>query len=321
MPICCMCRQEKPAAAFAFRSIATGELQSHCRECHAVYRRQHYLDNKPIYIAREVARIKRFREQNRLFLFDYLLTHPCVDCGETDVLVLEFDHRNPADKRFDIGFIVARKPWKFVLAEIEKCDVRCANCHRRRTAAQFNWARLAVGATQLPPSFAASALAVVALPLSALDVKVCTRCANLRPIADFYIKDKKTGRRSTICRDCRSAYGKAHYRNNKPAYLKRAPKNRKAFRANNRSRMLEYLVGKCCVDCGATDPLILEFDHRDGVAKEAEVAWLISRTQWSKIDAEIAKCDVRCANCHRRRTAAQFGWTKLQLQKDSQRAS
>lgn len=109
MPICCMCRQDKPPEAFAFRSLATGELQSHCRECHAAYRRQHYLDNKPIYIAREVARTKQFREQNRVLLFEYLSTHR-VDCGETDVLVLEFDHRDRASKTHDIGYLVVRKP-------------------------------------------------------------------------------------------------------------------------------------------------------------------------------------------------------------------
>jgi hypothetical protein len=62
-----------------------------------------------------------------------LLAHPCVDCGESDPLVLEFDHRE--DKRAQIVDLMRNHAqWSDVLKEIEKCDVRCANCHRRRTA-------------------------------------------------------------------------------------------------------------------------------------------------------------------------------------------
>src|SRR5258706_13546326 len=129
---CCMCHKWKPESAFAFRSLATGVRQDHCRECHAAHRRQHYLDNRAIYIAREVARIAGFRLENRLRLFEYLSAHSCVDCGEDDVLVLEFDHRDPATKRREVTYLAARKPWKAVAAEIAKCDVRCVNCHRRR---------------------------------------------------------------------------------------------------------------------------------------------------------------------------------------------
>jgi len=319
MPICCMCHEDKPDSAFAFRNIATGQLQSHCRECHAAYRRQHYLDNRPIYIAREVARIKQFREQNRVLLFDYLLGHPCVDCAETDVLVLEFDHRDPSTKRADIGKLVARKPWKVVLDEIAKCDVRCANCHRRRTAAQFNWAKRVA---PRPADSALSVLALIAVPDDMpFETRCCSRCQETRPITDFAIKNKKTGRRATICRACRSAYGKAHYQKNKATYLARAQKNRKVFRSRNRSKVLDYLVGQSCVDCGEADPVVLEFDHRDGVEKEAEIASLIVARQWAKIATEIAKCDVRCANCHRRRTAEQFGWTKFKLQRGLAEAS
>ncbi len=49
MRLCCMCHKLKPESDFAFRSIATGVRQDHCRVCHAAYRRQHYLDNRAIY--------------------------------------------------------------------------------------------------------------------------------------------------------------------------------------------------------------------------------------------------------------------------------
>jgi L-lysine 2,3-aminomutase len=57
------------------------------------------------------------------------------------------------------------------------------------------------------------------------------------------------------------------------------------------------------LDCGEADPVVLEFDHVTGV-KEAAVAELVQRAvSLARLIAEVEKCEVRCANCHRRRTA------------------
>jgi hypothetical protein len=70
----------------------------------------------------------------RMWVWGYLLEHPCVDCGENDIRVLEFDHRDPAEKQGAISRMVAdRCGIDKISAEVEKCDVRCANCHRRRS--------------------------------------------------------------------------------------------------------------------------------------------------------------------------------------------
>jgi L-lysine 2,3-aminomutase len=76
----------------------------------------------------------------------YLLEHPCVDCGNDDPVVLEFDHLR--DKTYDISRLMSGWPWSTILAEIEKCEVVCANCHRRRTyaragSARSGWTRVA----------------------------------------------------------------------------------------------------------------------------------------------------------------------------------
>jgi L-lysine 2,3-aminomutase len=74
-------------------------------------------------------------------VIEYLREHPCVDCGETDPIVLEFDHLR--DKIANVSAMaLAKRPWRVILAEIEKCEVVCANCHRRRTLARsgaFRW--------------------------------------------------------------------------------------------------------------------------------------------------------------------------------------
>jgi len=58
-----------------------------------------------------------------------------------------------------------------------------------------------------------------------------------------------------------------------------------------------------CADCGGMfDPVCMDFDHRPGEIKTDSVSHLISRRAWGLIEAEIKKCDVVCANCHRIRT-------------------
>ena len=136
-----MCGASKPVERFAFANLKTGSRQDHCRACHAAYRRAHYLANRPDYIRRATAQLSRRRAENRRNLFSYLEAHPCVDCGEPDILVLEFDHRDPSTKWKAVGVLAVGRRWVRVLGEIEKCDVRCVNCHRRKTARQFGWAK------------------------------------------------------------------------------------------------------------------------------------------------------------------------------------
>lgn len=83
---------------------------------------------------------KRHRERNQEKLLEYLSFNHCIDCGETDPIVLEFDHRDQIDKKFNVGKMVngGHFSWEKIKTEIEKCDVRCANCHRRRTYFQFS---------------------------------------------------------------------------------------------------------------------------------------------------------------------------------------
>jgi hypothetical protein len=85
--------------------------------------------------------MKKYRIRNALVMREYLMSHSCVDCGESDVRVLESDHVGD-DKVENVGTLCAQGASLIRFkAEITKCQVRCANCHRRRTAAQFGWWR------------------------------------------------------------------------------------------------------------------------------------------------------------------------------------
>jgi 5-methylcytosine-specific restriction endonuclease McrA len=165
-------------------------------------------------------------------VLDYLRRHLCADCNEADPGVLEFDHIG--DKLASISALVGDTATKRALElEMARCEVVCANCHRRRTARRSRWRRAQ---------------------------------ADREPM------------RAII--DPRVARNVAHIH----AILRRS----------------------ACVDCGEREPIVLEFDHvgpkRGSVT---QLGW------WGyslpTIDAEIAQCEIRCANCHRRATAARRG--------------
>src|SRR5205823_13759924 len=116
------------------------------------YVRDHYQRNAAYYIGKALARNRIRRHLLLDQILAFLCSHPCVDCGEGDPVVLDFDHLNPTDKRWNIADKVTDgSAWPTILAEIEKCAVRCANCHRRRTAHQFGWYRLSSAVTLPAP--------------------------------------------------------------------------------------------------------------------------------------------------------------------------
>ena len=80
------------------------------------------------------------------------------------------------------------------------------------------------------------------------------------------------------------------------------------YLTRNAQHLWDYLLEHPCVDCGETDPVVLAFDHVRG--EKVGALSNMSRRQFSiaKLDAEIAKCEVRCANCHARKTAREQGW-------------
>jgi len=79
------------------------------------------------------------RELSRKFVFYYYATHPCVDCGEKNPVVLQLDHVT-GEKYQNVSIMVAgRTTIKSIKKEIDKCVVRCANCHAKKTAREANW--------------------------------------------------------------------------------------------------------------------------------------------------------------------------------------
>jgi hypothetical protein len=124
--------------------------------------------------------------------------------------------------------------WTSILAEINKCEIRCANCHRRRTALQFGWPKLTFASTSPtdPPVIAvgsASSRARRAGPprtcvvsanqltptMIAAGLRTCRWCGLHKPAEQFHFRDKATGRRHSSCAECFNAYRRDHYRMNR----------------------------------------------------------------------------------------------------------
>jgi hypothetical protein len=78
------------------------------------------------------------RRRNLRFVLDHLRTATCCDCKETDLVVLDFDHVGP--KRCGVTVMALNEHSIASLEqEIAACQIRCANCHRRRTIRHQPW--------------------------------------------------------------------------------------------------------------------------------------------------------------------------------------
>ena len=142
--------------------------------------------------------------------------------------------------------------------------------------------------------------------------KVCAGCAAEKDLESFNFKQKSFGTRQIRCRDCTRKQVQSQYNRHKEYYVKKAQLRTAANKALHREKLLLYLSVHPCVDCSEADFVCLEFDHVRG-KKQGNIAEMVGDYAWEKIEAEIAKCDVRCANCHRRKTAKQYGYWNQDL--------
>jgi hypothetical protein len=227
---CSRCARDRPASSF--NRFGAGR-QWWCRDCFKAY----YAERRAHHRSRNNAlKAQRVREAH-IFVHEFLRNHPCVDCGESDAVVLEFDHRGP--KRAEISTLVGRGVLEPVLTrEMAQCEVVCANCHRCRTAERHGWRRL-------------------------------DACRNGR------WRSKSQERNVLFARDVLAASG--------------------------------------CVDCGELDVSVLEFDH---VGEKTGGVMQLARREvgLDRLSAEIQRCEVRCVNCHRRRTARERRTFRAQSQ-------
>ena len=139
-------------------------------------------------------------------------------------------------------------------------------------------------------------------------MKSCPGCRKAKIEKEFALNNQKPDGLQTYCKICKSRIDAGYYQRNKEAHKLRV----KGYLIRNRKLLWEYLTNHSCVDCGMDNPVVLEFDHT-GKDKVESISYLLGtkKCSWDVILREIKKCQVRCANCHRIKTAKQLGWYKF----------
>lgn len=139
MKVCKQCGQEKPVREFSCRRVTckscfstnvrlrrANDANFHEAQLEAERRYRRTANGRRVAKARGHARYRR----NHAFLDGYKSFTGCKDCGEVNPAILEFDHVR-GRKSFDIGSR-AQVSILRLFSEIEKCEVRCKTCHKRR---------------------------------------------------------------------------------------------------------------------------------------------------------------------------------------------
>jgi hypothetical protein len=130
----------------------------------------------------------------------------------------------------------------------------------------------------------------------------CKRCEKTLPLSAF---NRYKDGHQWWCRECFKVY----FRQRGETHIAQVNASRDARRERAHEYILGHLLRGACADCGERDPRVLEFDHL--ADKLTEVSALVGRSsRIALIEAEIAKCDVVCCNCHRRRTYVRRGTTR-----------
>jgi len=131
MKNCPLCDKDQPETEFAFRSKKEGTRTSHCKACHRLKSKSHYLANRGKYIEKSK---KRNKEQTKLTK-EYMLSIKsagCSKCNEKDPCCLDFHHTDPSNKVDAVANLVrGRFSIEKIQHEIDKCVLVCANCHRK----------------------------------------------------------------------------------------------------------------------------------------------------------------------------------------------
>lgn len=135
MKLCTRCKENLDFDKFSANKSTKDGLQTNCIECMRKYRREHYHKNKNQYYDRNTKTNAKLTE-----IILVLKNKGCLDCGVKypgEPWLIEFDHLQ--DKQFNISTLRKSGSVTKLRSELEKCEVVCVICHRRRTAKRGGW--------------------------------------------------------------------------------------------------------------------------------------------------------------------------------------
>jgi len=127
----------------------------------------------------------------------------------------------------------------------------------------------------------------------------------IKPIEEYHWRSKTKGTKKVWCKTCVKLYDQQRQATDE--YKADKCQKQAVTRRRNRKFVCDFLQDKECIDCGEKRVPCLQFDHQDEVDKSFNISNMSTRSI-ATIKKEIAKCEIRCANCHSIRTAQQQGW-------------
>lgn len=133
-------------------------------------------------------------------------------------------------------------------------------------------------------------------------MKECSKCREDKDSSQFYKNSKRQDGLQNYCKLCSSKRSKVYFQNNKKAYNETKQRRRKT----NRQLVDEIKSTTPCFDCKKLyPPECMDFDHlRDKLANISKL--VATDCSWSRIEVEMEKCELVCANCHRIRTFSRY---------------
>ena len=137
--LCPGCNEEKSIEQFALRNKNSHLRQSYCMDCEAGMKSEWYMEHREEQVRAGMKRRDQYKQILREYVWNYLSTHPCISCGETDPAALEFHHVRGEKVKEVSNILKNGAALQTLVTEIEKCDVLCANCHRKLTAKKQKW--------------------------------------------------------------------------------------------------------------------------------------------------------------------------------------
>lgn len=130
-----------------------------------------------------------------------------------------------------------------------------------------------------------------------MKTKICSKCKKRLSVEKFTKNSKHKDGLQSQCTKCKKQYNKDHYEKNKDAYIRRA----KLWKRNYTEWYQAYKDTCICSICGEKEKCCLDFHHHGKEGKDKSVAIIArQRSNKQKLLAEIKKCIVVCANCHRK---------------------
>ncbi len=141
-------------------------------------------------------------------------------------------------------------------------------------------------------------------------LKTCSICKQEKSITDFNKNNQKSDGLQTHCKECGRFKSKEYYKANTQKHLVVITKRKHKVIESTSQYLWDYLKQNPCLDCGEKDPIVLDLDHVRGEKKGSVSQLTRQGFRIETIKEEIEKCEVRCANCHRKKTAIQLGWYK-----------